>query len=325
MKKIIYLFIIVLTFSCKNNSSKKTENDSVNLVQAWFANANYAGEVVAQHKFDSIYNIDLNIIEGSYEIDPIKMVLTGEAEIGVAGADKVLVANDKGADLVVFGVINPVSPVCFVSLQKKNINSVTDFAGNKIGVLTGTATEYVYRSLLEKEGIISSELNEVEISFDLNTFLNETYDVRPAFIFDEPVSLDFQSINYNILEPSEYGVNFLGTVYFCKRDYLENNKDLIQRLTNSLIKGWEFALDNNDESVSYLKKSFPSVDEKRELASLKKGISYFEGDNSKQLYAVMTKWNEMSESLKKLNVIKEFKAQDIDYSFVNKYYDVESN
>jgi ABC-type nitrate/sulfonate/bicarbonate transport system substrate-binding protein len=325
MKKIISLLLITLVFSCKNDKSKTTSIDTINIVQEWFANANYAGEVVAQHRFDSINNIDLKIIEGSYEIDPIKMVLANEAQIGVAGADKVLVANDKGADLVVFGVVNPISPVCFVSLKEKNINSVNDFKGNNIGVLTGTATEYVYRSLLEKEGIKSSELNETEISFDLNTFINKMYDVRPAFIFDEPVSLDNQNIAYNILEPSNYGINFLGTVYFCKREYLEKNKELIQRLTNTLISGWDYALVNNEDAINYLKKSFPSIDEKRELASLKKGITYFKGDNSKQLYAVMNKWEEMAISLKKLNVIKEFKPKYIDYSFINKYYNVEGN
>lgn len=324
MKKIIYFLLFAGIVSCKNEKTNTSGLDKIDIIQEWFANANYAGEVVAQHKYDSINKIELNIIEGSYEIDPIKMVLTEEAEIGVAGADKVLVANDKGADLVIIGVINPISPVCFISLEGSDINTPEDFKGKKIGVLTGTATEYVYRSMLDKQDINSSELNEIEISFDLNTFINKTYDVRPAFIFDEPVSLDFQDVEYNVIEPSQYGVSFIGTVYFCKREYLENNKELLHRITSTLISGWEDALTNNKEAIDYLKMSFPSIDKKRELASLKKGISYFKGDKSKQLYANMNKWTVMVNSLKRLKVIDDFYDEEIDYSFVNKYYDVES-
>lgn len=322
MKKVYIIIItIVFLFSCADKKNKqKTSTDTVKIIQEWFANANYAGEVVAQHKYDSINHIDLEIIEGSYEIDPIKMVLTGDAQIGVAGADKILVANDKGANLVVFGVVNPISPVCFLSLEKNKIKTIKDFKNKKIGVLTGTATEYVYRSLIDKEHISPKELEEIEISFDLNTFINNQYDVRPAFIFDEPVSLDFQNIKYNVLKPSDYNVNFLGTVYFCKKNFLMNNKDLIQRITKTLIQGWKDAIENNEEAIVYLGKSFPQIDSRRELASLKKGIVYFKGDDNKQLFATKEKWNEMAKELKRLKIITEFNQSLIDYSFINSYY-----
>lgn len=327
MKKLSIIILLSFSvFGCKKELKKDSEKlITVKIVQEWFANANYAGEVVAQHKYDSINKINIEIIEGSYEIDPIKMVLSGEAQIGVAGADKILVANDKGADLVVFGVVNPISPVCFVSLKENNIITAKDFKGKNIGVLTGTATEYVYRSLLKKEGLDPSELKESEISFDLNTFINKIYDVRPAFIFDEPVSLDKQKIEYNVLEPSKYGIKFLGTVYFCKRSYLNGNKQVLQDLTNSLIQGWDFALKNNNEAIEYLKLSFPSIDKERELSSLKKGINYFKGDENKQLFANMKKWEEMALSLEDLKVINKFDSKNIDYSFINNYYNVKGN
>lgn len=327
MKKItIVLLTSLLVLACKEGVKKdSTKHTTVKIVQEWFANANYVGEVVAQHKYDSINKINIEIIEGSYEVDPIKMVLSGEAQVGVVGADKILVANDKGADLVVFGVVNPISPVCFVSLKESNITTAKDFKGKNIGVLTGTATEYVYRSLLKKEGLDISDIKETEISFDLNTFINKMYDVRPAFIFDEPVSLDKQKIEYNVLEPSKYGINFLGTVYFCKRSYLNENKQVLQSLVTSLIQGWKYALENNTEAINYLKLSFPTIDKERETASLGKGINYFRGDNNKQLFATMQKWEEMATFLEDLKVIKKFNSKNVDYSLINNHYNVKGN
>lgn len=323
MKNIIVYLIIGLVglYSCKDkNSKEQLSRKAPTIVQEWFANANYAGEIVALEKFDHQYDIDLSIIEGSYEIDPIKMVLSNEAEIGVAGADKVLVANDKGAELVIIGVINPISPTCFLSLKEHNVKSPSDWQSLKIGVLSGTATEYVYRALLHKFNFDGSKLNEIEVSFDLNSFINKQYDVRPAFIYDETVSLDNQNISYDIIKPNEFGVNFLGTVYFCKRKYLEENPKVVKKVIYSLIEGWEYALENQSETINLLKNNFPSIDTEREKASLSKAEPYFVGDDDMHLFADSERWDGMVETLKRLEVISKFDSNDINYSFVKDYY-----
>jgi integrase len=59
------------------------------------------------------------------------------------------------------------------------------------------------------------------------------YDVRPAFIYDEPVSLEQQSIAYEVIDPAQYGVHFTGTVYFTRRDVLEAKRPLAQALVTT--------------------------------------------------------------------------------------------
>jgi ABC-type nitrate/sulfonate/bicarbonate transport system substrate-binding protein len=116
MKKITILMLSMLVGIASCDKAQKTENTAtaetqkelikVSLVQEWFPNAGYAGELFAMNETDSTYKLDINLVAGSDNIDPVKLVMGGSSDFGVASADKILVANSKGADLVVVGVIN---------------------------------------------------------------------------------------------------------------------------------------------------------------------------------------------------------------------------
>jgi len=320
-KHLIIIVVLTAIFSCKSDKKDgRTTPTKVKIIQEWFANSNFAGELMAMYKTDSIQGIDIELTEGSYDIDPIKMVLSNTFNIGVAGADKVLVANDKGANLVVIGVVNKFSPTCFLSLKKNNITKPKDFEGKKIGILTGTATEYVYRTLVAQQNLDKSKLDELEVSFDLNTFLNGSFDVRPAFVYDEPVSLELQKVAYNIIEPKDYGVEFLGTVYFCKKEYIDKNPKLVQKIVNALASGWENAIKDPTTAMNMLKKFAKDANIKRETISFNKGLPYFEGENKKVLTADVNRWKKMAESLIKLKVIKSFDDKSVNNSFITNYH-----
>ena len=327
MKKTNYLIKIavgILFFStllsCNNNSNQDDKLIKVSLRQEWFPFSGYAGEVVAMYETDSIYGLEIEVAAGADNIDPIKLVLSGTDQFGVASADRILTANEKGADIVVIGVINYKSPTCFLAMKEKGILTPKDFEGKTVGILTGTNTEYIYKALKNKTGIDQEKIKEVEIPFDLGTFISGSYDVRPAFIYDETVSLDLHGIDYTVIEPLDYDVHFLGTVYFTTRKIIEKNPELVQNFINAIADGWKIALDDPQKAISYLKKYDNEINENRELLSLKKGLPYFIGQDSLILNADIAEWTAMVSTLLDLGVIK---SNDIcgliDNSFVQKY------
>lgn len=321
---ITVIALSALIFSCNNSS--KTETKTVTVRQEWFPNANYAGELVAAKDFAKSENIEIKIEAGSDNIDPIKLVLSGKNDFGVVGADKVLMANESGANLVVIGVINYNSPTCFLALENKQIKTPKDFEGKTVGVLTGTATEYVYRALLSKSGIDAKKLKEVEAPFDLATFIAGSYDVRPAFIYDEPVSLDMQNLKYTIINPSEYGVSFIGTVYFTTKKMVDENPETVQSFINAVAKGWEKSIKQPAVAIKYLKEYDSNIDENRELKSLEKGLSFFKGYNNEVLTADLPHWEQMSNTLVELGLLKKSDFKNVfDTSFVSKYHQIKKN
>ncbi len=317
MKKVVLSILVCLSLTACNNNKKSEKLLKASLIQEWFPNANYAGELVAMYETDSLFGLDINIKAGSDQLDPIKLVLSGESEFGVASADRIIQANEKGADLVVIGVANFKSPTCYLSKKDKNINTVKDFEGKRIGVLTGTNTELIYKILIKKNNLNQSKLKEVEAPFDLATFVAGEYDVRPAFVYDEPVSLEQQDVSYNILKPEDYGVKFLGTVYFCKRSLIEKKPELAEAFIQSIKAGWEKTFENPNHAIELLHKYDKDIDKERENKSLVKAIEYFKGENDSLLYASKESWETMANDLKEMGFIKTFDySKSVNNSFL---------
>ncbi len=320
MKRNIFITTALIAFalsSCNNSGDKKTGLVKVSVRQEWFPNANFAGEVYAMNETDSLNGLDVVVEAGSDNIDPIKLVLSGKNDFGVVGADKVLIANEKGANLVVIGVLNYNSPTVFISKQNSGITTPNQFEGKKVGILTGTATEYVYRSLVSIAKIDKLKLKEIEAPFDLATFINGEYDVRPAFAYDEPVSLDLQNIKYNIIKPEDYGVEFLGTVYFTTKKMITEKPEIVQKFIKSMTEGWAGAIQNPEKSINYLKAYDKTIDVNRENKSLKMAIPYFKGHTSRLLYSDLQHWNNMANTMVSLGLLKKNDViSSIDTSFV---------
>ncbi|PTT72599.1 MULTISPECIES: ABC transporter substrate-binding protein [unclassified Chryseobacterium] len=320
--KIIALIILLVLAGCdKKKEQSQNQLTKVSVRQEWFPFSGYAGEVMAINETAKKNGLEIKLNAGSDNIDPIKLVLSGEDDFGVVSADRIITANEQGADLVVIGVINPVSPTCFITKKESNIVSPQDFEGKKIGILTGTNTEYIYKALVSKLKLNRSRIQEVEIPFDLATFITGNYDVRPGFIYDEPVSLDEKNIQYNIIKPSDYDIHFLGTVYFTRRKLIQEKPQLVQSFVNAMAEGWGKAIKDPAKAIHYLKAYDSNIKEERELASLKKGLYYFQGKDHRVLIADDQEWQKMAQTLKELGVIKTFDLKKmVDMQFINHYY-----
>lgn len=290
--KKLYLTIILvvitgfsLFFYFKGTDKNDTTLPTVSFRQGWFTYAGFAGEVFAMdNEIDSVNGIDLKVEQGADDIDPVKLVLAGKNDFGITSAEAILTANEKGANLVIVGVVNHLSPTCFISLEKSGIKTPSDFVGKRVGVLTGTETETVYKTMVRKLSLDSQKISEVEAPYDLKTFINGEYDVYPGFFYSEPVALDFQNIRYNVIKPSDYGINLMGAVYFTTGKYFKEHPKETKAFVSSISKGWEMAISNPKVAISKLYYYDNKIDTARELVSLNKGVEYFKGENNKVLY-----------------------------------------
>ena len=292
------------TASPKSAGTSAAALTRVELRQEWFPFSGFTGEVVAARRFAAAEGLDLRVVPGSEAVDPIKLVLSGSADFAVASADLVIEAVAKGAPLVVVGVVNERTPTCFLVRASSTIRSPADFPGHTVGVLPGTNTERVYALMMKRSGVDRSKVREIAVPFDLNTFLLNQYDVRPAFIYDEPVSLEMKGVPYRAILPEDHGVSsFIGTVYFTRRDVLAKQPDIARRLVRVLVAGWQYALAHPDESIDELVRAFPTLDRKRELRSLQLGSRYFAGSRGKPLYATPAEWQGMISALEEVDAI----------------------
>lgn len=322
MKKLLFILLTSLTLLSCNNNSTTSKSQEISLRFDWIPTMSFAGDIVAMNNFASSEGVKLTLHPAGEGLDPIKMVISGVDNIGIVGLDKLLLANEKGANLVAIGIVDNVTPTVFMSRKEKNILTPQDFVGKKVGVQSGGATEFVYRSLISKLKIDESKINEIQIGFDMKPFVDGQYDVRPGFIFDEAVFLDINNIDYNLIEPKKYGLNYPGRVYFTKKEFIEKNPELIQKIINTVARGWEYALNNPDTAINQLQKFEPKINYQREFKGLVKAKEYFSGFQNKILMPDTAAINDMIESLSQLQIIKKKPSLEeyFDLRFVNKLH-----
>jgi len=330
MKKLIFIVSVLVIITSCNNDTSNSENKDISLRFDWIPTMSFAGDIVGMNNYASKNGIKLTLHPAGEGIDPIKMIISGVDNVGVVGLDKLLLANEKGADLVAFGMVDNITPTVFMSLKNKNIRTPQDFIGKKVGIQSGGATEFVYRSLIYKLKIDESKINEVQIGFDMKPFIDGQYDVRPGFIFDEAVYLDVNNIAYNLIEPKKYGLSYPGRVYFAKKVFIKKNPEMMQKFINTVAQGWQYALNYPDSAINQLQKFEPKIDYKREYKGLVKAKEYFSGYQNKILNPDTTAIEDMIETLSQLKIIKNKPNLEeyFDLRFINKFHekkDVQNN
>ena len=318
----ILIICLVSLISCSKVSADKVETTGlvkVKLQQQWFPNAGFAGELYAQEYLDEGYGIDLEVLPGSDKIKTIDEVKLGRADFGVAGAEQIMQANEYGNNLTVIGVINFRALAVFISKQEKHIFSPKDFEKKlnqnrkvRVGTMKDTPVDIIFQLLLKENKIDTSKFETVPTNWTLDGFLNDQYDVYPAFINDEPITLKLRDnpIHVNLIKPYDYHVRFIGTVYFCKQELIDKNPALVQNFINAISAGWERVLDDQEKALKLLKDYCESnnflkkLDIEKEKVSLSLGLRHYRGENEKVLYAKKETWNDMGVQLKKAGLLK---------------------
>ncbi len=312
MKLAVFSFMLSSwTLNCSDSV------ETLVLQREWTANAEYAGDIWAS-KLAREKGFHLVVHEGSELLDPVRLVRSGDVQFGVASADRILQENEGGARLVIIASATFKTPVVFLSKKGSGIKTPQDFINKIVGIQAGTNTELVFKALVSATNIIEEErIRVVESGWGIQTFVNGDIDVLGAFDYDEPVQLEFRGIEYNVISPEDYGVDYVGTVYFTREDFIDNNPRVVQDVLNCLVLGWHRALQNPEKALNLLVEYSSEINADKEKRSLMRGKEYFQGENQWPLYSSDDRWESMSRSLMSLGRLRTFDYRNnIDYSYL---------
>lgn len=276
---------------------------TVVLQREWFANAEYAGDEMARVIADSLGRVRLDVREGAETIDPIAQVRSGLADFGVASADRVLRENEAGADLVILGAATRTSPVVFLSPAGEPVSGASSLRGKTVGIQGGTATDILFRALLDELGLSPGEVEIVEPGWGTQPLEAGLVDVLGAFAYDEPVTLQQNGFAFAELKPKEHGVDFVGTVYFTRRDLAETEPEVVQSVVRSLLDGW-LAVSRDQASAMKVLHDRYDITLEKERESLARGMEYFVGPDIRPLYADSTRFRRIAETLIRLGELR---------------------
>ncbi len=266
---VILLLLAVGGYLIYNNVLKEKESedeskDTLTLQLKWVEQAQFMGFIVAEKLgYYDDENIDLEILPGGVGINPVDVLIQGDADIAVAWTGNVLPAISQGEDLVNIGQGMQRSGMRLMALKESGIDSPEDIEGKKIGTWPG-GNELEPYAFIEMQGLDKDkDVQLVNQGFDMNQLLNKEIDLASAMIYNEywlPIEAGYEEEDFVVFDMEEEGAGMLQDAIFVQREFLDNNEDLLVRFMRATIKGWEYAINDPEGAVDILGLDFTEND-----------------------------------------------------------------
>ena len=247
-----------------NKDETPTEMDEMTLQLKWIEQAQFMGFLVAKEQgYYEDENIDMTILPGGVGINPVDVLIAGEADVAVAWTGNVLPAISKGEELINIGQGMQASAMRLMALKESGIEEPADIEGKKIGTWPG-GNELEPYAFIEKQGFDKDrDVTLVNQGFDMNQLLNGEIDLASAMIYNEywlPIEDGYSESDFTVFDMEEEGAGMLQDALFVEKAYLDANEDLLVRFMRATIKGWEYAIANPQEAVDLMNIDFAEND-----------------------------------------------------------------
>jgi NitT/TauT family transport system substrate-binding protein len=215
----------------------------------WLYNATVVGDLYAARQgYFERADLAVDVKAGGPERDAIKELELGQAAFGVASADQVIRALDKGSPVVVLAQIFQVNPLQWIyRAAAPPIKTLQDLKGRTIGITYGGNDEIIMRTLLAQAGLKEPAVTLFSVRYDYTPFYRGQVDIWPVYRNTQGVFIgskmraEGDPVRY--FDPAAFGVNFVSNSVVTSARMLREQPETVRRFIKALLAGWEAALD----------------------------------------------------------------------------------
>lgn len=253
-------------------------NDTIKLQLKWFHSFQFAGYYMAKERgYYSDVNLDVEIIERDPSKNNIEQVLDGEAHYGVADS-AILLYRAQGKPLRVIASIFQHSPIVYLSKRSSGIVSPYEMRGKKISYQKNL-NDSILLAMLQSANIHEDEYTHIPLDFSAQNFIDDEVDVISVYLSDQPYFFKQKGIEFNIINPLNYGFDFYGDNLFTTDYEINHHPDRVKRFREASLKGWKYALNHIDETIAVIKNKYhaqSSIEHLHHEAKVTKGLMLFD-------------------------------------------------
>jgi len=244
----LFLLLLVSTFLYSSSLEK------VSIQFNWKYQFEVAGFIAAKEKgFYENVGLDVELKEYNPEVDILFDVLNNKVTYGISSSNIVL-ENKKIASIVLLATYLQKSPLVFIT--KPDIRTPSQFLGKTI---MGDKEELKNSSLallLSHFNINFSNTKFIPHNFKIDDFINGKVEIMSAFRSNQLYELDKRKIDYNIIDPADYGFVMSAVNLYTSKEEAFKNKYRTQKFIEATNRGWEYALKNKEEIIDILIKKY---------------------------------------------------------------------
>jgi NitT/TauT family transport system substrate-binding protein len=212
--------------------------------------------------------IDTGDLQNIASAQGVPAVIANQIQFAQVGGSEVMSANAGGADLVVVAQLAGVYP--FVLEVKADIKTVADLRGRKVGVSSvGSSSDIATRAALKKMGLDpDKDVTIVAVGSTAQRTAALLAGAIDAGVAQPPDSLALEDKGFHVLyDLASQKLPSANTSVVVTRQFLTQNKAVVQRYVDSLVLGIKKLKGDRDFGIATLKKYFKSTDDKAMAAT----------------------------------------------------------
>ncbi len=171
----------------------------------------------------------------------VQMVEAGKVEFGIAAADEVMLARDRGTDIVAVFATYQTNPQGIMVHASRGLQSLPDVfaAGGTLAVEPGVA----YLKFFEKHFDLA-KMKIVPYGFSIAPFLTDNTMAQQVFVTAEPIAARRQGADPQVFLIAESGFNPYAAVVITTGARARSETQRVADFVAALREGWRGYLDD---------------------------------------------------------------------------------
>lgn len=202
------------------------------------------------------HGIQIEIQGGGAGVPVVQMVATGRVDFGTVGADELLTARARGADLVALFAVFQTSPQGIMVHASRKLQKLEDaFHSGTLALETGKAYAVYLKKKFAWDGV-----KVVPYDGGVAHFLADTTFGQQCYVTSEPIAARRKGANPAVFLIADSGFNPYATVLVTRRELLQKSPGLVKEFVLATREGWRDYLDHPEPTNALLGKLNSALD-----------------------------------------------------------------
>ena len=232
----------------------------------WIAYGRHTPYYVALAKgYYAAEGLDVNIEQGTGAMQGFRYLASGGAQFIFQDIGSMIALRAReGIKFKAVACMYQKAPHTAFYIKDKGISSPKDLQGKTVAYSPGNSPKVMFPAFAAANKIDESTLRW--LSVDPNSMnsvlLNHRADSILTYIFTQPVLQKAAQGGDQVgtFVYSDYGADFYANAIIALEDYIATNPKIVRGFTHATLKGFEFVINNADESAAIMKNYQPQLD-----------------------------------------------------------------
>jgi NitT/TauT family transport system substrate-binding protein len=212
--------------------------------------------------FYAAEGLDVELLALPGSVPAVTSVAAGDAQLGQAGADAILVGMSQGAPLKVVWLLYQSTPTGIIAPKKTNIRTLADLRGKTVSTAVASPEGILLRARLREAGVNPDRdvtLLNVAPGAKLTMMLTGQSDASTGFVNFQMIQAQMQGHDVTFIPFSTEKQPLYGHAVFASEKFVKEKPDVIRRYLKATITGLLWARDNVDKAVELVTTWDPSL------------------------------------------------------------------